>query len=295
MLTFFLVSYGIFASYRQVLRTSVVETRVFTMNNFIKNIDQDVKRALYISGFRALLSLTSNVVTTGVFVSNMSGEFAEVIYNGTVNRTRQPLMDNNTLSWWVQKIQTQSAHINVNTTISIGPVAISQSDPWRVQLDMALNVTIVDKDGVARWNVSRAAQAFVPIEDFEDPFYAVKTGGALSRKIIRTNFTVWNVTYLRTHLMNETYLNNSNAPSFLLRLQGSTTASNNGIETLIDTNDLTRVGISVENKTSVDYIYWSTSNPSHSGISGITNVDYTKFRLDTAHLSIYNVTNQSYG
>ncbi|MBI4739562.1 hypothetical protein HY772_08560 [Candidatus Woesearchaeota archaeon] len=291
---FFLVSFGLFASYRDVLRTSVLETRVFTMNNFIKNIDDDMERSLYISGFRALLSLVNDVVTTGVFVSNLSTQFSEVIYNGTINGTAQDLMQNNTLLYWTQKIQEESAKINLNTTIRVGSLLIDQSDPWMVLLTMEANVSIVDKDGAASWNVSRTVQARIPIEGFEDPFFVVKTGGLLSRKVFRTNLTLWNVTHLRTHLKNETYLNNSNAPNFLLRLQGSTAASNNGIETLIDTNDLIQVGISVLNKTSVDYIYWSTNNPGHYGITGITNVDYPKFRLDSAHLSVYNVTNQSY-
>ncbi|MBI5397957.1 hypothetical protein HZB03_00705 [Candidatus Woesearchaeota archaeon] len=251
---FFLVSFGLFASYRDLLRASVVETRVFTMNNFIKNVDEDMGRGLYISGFRALLSLVNDVVTTGVFVSNLSTQFSEVIYNGTINGTAQTLMENNTLLYWVQKIQQESANINLNTTIRIGSVLVDQTDPWMVLLTMDANVSIADKDGAASWNVSRTVQASIPIEGFEDPFYAVKTGGLLSRKIFRTNLTSWNVAYLRIHLRNETYLNNSNAPNFLQRLQGSTAASNSGIETLIDTNDLIQVGIVVLNKTSVDYI-----------------------------------------
>ena len=42
---------------------SVVETRVFTVNDFIKDIEIDIKRGLYISSFRSLLAIEKYIIT----------------------------------------------------------------------------------------------------------------------------------------------------------------------------------------------------------------------------------------
>jgi hypothetical protein len=287
---FFFLTYSLYASYREVVRTSVIETRVFTMNNFVKNIDQDMARALYISGFRSLLTLTDNVVSTGIYVQDLNGEFDSVIYNGTINSTIQHLMVENTISYWIQKIQEESDKINLDTTIIISPVTITQTDPWTVKLSMDANVSITDQDGVASWNITRQVEAEVPIEGFEDPFYAVQTEGKLSRAIRRSNTTIWDVNSLKFHLENQTYLDSTEGPSFLLRLQGSTNSSPYGLETMVDTEDLYDYGFELENKSSVDYLYWGSGGVNHTYIHNITDRGYPYFRLDQTHRERFNVS-----
>ena len=95
------------------------------------------------------------------------------------------------------------------------------------------------------------------------------------------------VSNLQKHVDNSLYINSSLAPSFLDRLQGKLSANANGIESLVNLQKLSNQGLSISSKSVVDYIYFSSNNPSSYNINGM----YNWFRLDNDHLDIYKVRN----
>ena len=70
----------------------VIESRVMSMNSFLQDVERDLERGLYISSFRAVLSLQNYMTTKGRFYDNIHQSFKESIINGTINTTPVSLM-----------------------------------------------------------------------------------------------------------------------------------------------------------------------------------------------------------
>jgi hypothetical protein len=147
-----------------------------------------------------------------------------------------------------------------------------------------------DEDSLALWNRSLSLVAQIPIEGMEDPVYIVNTGGLVSNKIKRTPHTTFvqgtNISALSNHSLSSYYRDHTDAPSFLGRLQGNLTASPYGVESMVNLQKLAAQGVPTSQKSVIDYIYFSTSNPSTNGVSGMS----AWFRLDSTHLAYYNAT-----
>src|SRR3989344_7653869 len=86
-----------------------IEARANTMNNFIKGMEKDAGTAIFIVGFRSLLSIEDYMMDHDTFLNveeypSLSVAFEEVFLNGAIPRgateDEMPLMDNNTFLNW---------------------------------------------------------------------------------------------------------------------------------------------------------------------------------------------------
>ena len=119
---------------------------------------------------------------------------------------------------------------------------------------------------------------------FKSPFFLIHSFG---KETIYEDFVQGtDVSNLLSHTENSYYIASSSAPSFLDRLEGKLEADENGIESLVYLPELSLQGIPVKDKSIVDYIYFSDSNPISYHIQGMPNW----FKLDSEHLSIYQVS-----
>ena len=131
------------------------------------------------------------------------------------------------------------------------------------------------------------------ITSFEDPLYTVETYGRVISIIQEANITDFvvngNTSNLTNHIDNSYYIPSTSAPSFLMRLKGNISNSTNGIESLVNLKKLESVGITPEVKSCVDYIYFSSDDPTNWQI----NNTFNWFRLDneSGHLDTYEVAN----
>ena len=95
---------------------------------------------------------------------------------------------------------------------------------------------------------------------------------------------------LTGHALNSYYLASTSGPSFLNRLQGISSGNDNGIESLVNLQELSQQGIVVKEKSVVDYIYFLSVNEAscNDAPSGMPSW----FRLDSedGHLSTYQVS-----
>ena len=130
--------------------------------------------------------------------------------------------------------------------------------------------------------------------NFEDPLYLIGTNGIVSYKINQTPYETFvtgsDVTNLSNHVTGNYYTATNNSPSFLNRLEGNFSANENGIESLIYLPDFTNNGIIVLDKSVVDHIYFGTTNPSTSQVTGMP----TWFKIDAANENTYNVSGITY-
>ncbi len=297
LLAILLLSFSIFSTYRLRARSLVIETRVITMDSFIKDLEKDINRGLFISSHRSILTLVQYVTSTGNFLDNSTEQFYEVIFNGTVNGEEQGLIQNTTFPDWMEKMQVQGRQIDLIINFSLQRLEIGMLDPWHVGIDTEIQILIEDMLGVAQWNTSRNVTASVSIMGFEDPIYAVKTDAKVFNVINETpfeDFVVNNDTAnLQLHANNSYYVAQSTAPDFLMRLEGNFNASPQGIESMINLQKLDDQGIELQARSAVDHIYWSNKAVASYYIDGMPSWfmmdDEYNNETGQTHLEFYEV------
>ena len=187
-------------------------------------------------------------------------------------------------------LNARASEINADGSLINPVLTVTQEDPWSVKVNLTAELTIHDKTNLALWNKTLTTLSYISIENFEDPVYVLKTNGKVTNKINKTIYGVFvsgtDVTNLTSHLENSYYIASPLAPSFLYRLQGNMSASENGIESLVYLPKLLQQGITPKDKTDVDYIYFSSDTPTSHHIAGMPSW----FRVDAAHLATYQVS-----
>lgn len=281
-------------------KMAVTEMRVDSMNDFIKDLERDAERGLYISSFRALLALEGYIISNGEFLKDVQSSFAEALLNGTVDNTNSTLMKSSTFTLWIEKIESEAQGFNIDANITLHSVNIYQNNPWYVGVSANMTFSIKDITEIASWKIDKIINTSVSIIAFEDPLYIINSYGRTTNLINITpfewNYTYkvdedWNITNLLVHAENSYYSSSPSAPSFLMRLEGNIyEASDYGIESLVNLKKLADLGLEVyTGSTIVDYLYWDEA-------AGPYRVNFTPswFRLDNAHREKYNVTELSY-
>ena len=276
-------------------KMSVIEHRVNTINEFIKDVERDIERGLYISSFRSLLALDNYIITTGEFLDDVNLSFNEALINGTVNGASINIMIGSTISSWINNIKNQALKQNINVNIIPRNTVLYQKSPWTVTSGLNVSLFVSDGSGIASWNTSYYTEADVDITGFEDPLYIINTYGRLTnvfnQTIYEDDYVNGNdVSNLLEHLNKSFYTAHNDSPSFLMRFENNLNPSEYGIESLINLEELVEQGIPIEEMSAVDYIYWSNASANNYRINSTPGWFY----LDDAHLEKYNVTGLSY-
>ncbi|MEK6915042.1 MAG: hypothetical protein AABW89_00690 [Nanoarchaeota archaeon] len=285
-ISLFLGSYTFYNEYRE---RSSIHDRISSLNNFIFSIEENLERQIFISGFRSLFIMQTEAIERGSYIPNATDSFNELFFNGTFNAINQPIMLGATFLDIQNSVQQKANKVNTNIILSNPSISLTQTDPWHVDVIFRINLNAIDKGNLVSWNKTEIYTAKVPINDFEDPIYLLNTGGIVTNKIEKTPFTNFtinsSVTNLNNHTTNRYYKASTQAPSYLNRLQGSNVADENGIESLVYIPQLSNQGISIQDKSIVDYIYFSTNNPLSCRINGMPSW----FKIDQAHLADYQL------
>ena len=284
LLSLFLVSYTI---YSVVQDRSAISKRIQTMNSFLFSLEQDLERQGKIAGFRTIFLAEDYITRTGNYISDIDSFFQEAFFNGTIYGQETEIMVGARYEDILQSVNEKASKINVDITIDEPELSVLQEDPWHVALLFSFNLTMQDSTGLASWSKRENIKSLVKVEGFEDPLYVINTNAKLTNKINKTIYETFvqngDVSNLSAHAENSYYKASTTAPSFLNRLQGKTQGNENGIESLVYLPKLAQQGISIREKSVVDYIYFSTENPSSQQVTGMPDW----FRLDSEHLSIY--------
>ncbi|MBW2981022.1 hypothetical protein KY360_06420 [Candidatus Woesearchaeota archaeon] len=287
-------------SYRRLgEKMTVIEMRVESMNDFLKDLKRDTERGLYISSYRALLALEEYIIINGVFLDETESSFKEALLNGTVKGINSSLMLASTFPNWVEKIEGKASKFNIYANLTINDVNVYQDDPWHVKISANMTFFIEDETGIASWDMEDYTETSISIVEFEDPLYIVYSFGRTTNVVNKTQFEgnyayyngTWNVSNLLAHSENSLYAANPDAPSFLMRFEDDLTSSPYGIESLVNLKKLSDYGLEIDYESSiVDYHYWDGDG------NGDYRVNFTPswFKLDANHLAKYNVTGISY-
>ncbi|MDP2925051.1 MAG: hypothetical protein Q8N99_01635 [Nanoarchaeota archaeon] len=287
ILSLFILGYGI---YQMTNDRTPINKRIDSLNDFMAFYEKDLPRQIYITGFRSIFLAEKSIVITGNPVNNISAMLSEAFFNGTMNGEHQELIVGARLSDLQRSLSLNSRIMNLNGSLNARSISITQEDPWNVLITLDANIYIYDLEGLAYINTTKNITTYIPINNFEDPLYVIYTGGIITNKIKKTIFlpfvTGSDVTNLINHAKNSSYIDSTLAPSFLDRIEGRITPSPYGIESLVDAQRLSLQSIPVRITSCVDYIYLVNNITTSHQIQGMPSW----FRLDDAHLDMYNVT-----
>ena len=270
---------------------SSVQKRVESLDSFIFSIKQDLPRQLYVFGFRTLFLIEEDIVENNTYANDVNGLFQEAFFSGSLNGNEENLLEGAKFSDIQDELQRRAQAVSSNITLSSPILTVSQDDPWNVKLTLTADFLAEDLGGSVKWDKEIVINSYIPIENFEDPLYLINTNGLVPNKMVKTphdSFVTENdVSNLNDHLGNSYYITSTTGPSFLNRLEGNIIANPQGIESLVNLQNLSSQGISVKQKSVVDYIYFSTNNPTNCNVqpSGMPSW----FRLDNEHLATYEV------
>ncbi|MBD3355195.1 hypothetical protein GF361_04385 [Candidatus Woesearchaeota archaeon] len=275
----------------------VMETRIATMSMFVEDVEEDIERAAYIAGFRSVVALVDNIISTGEYISDVNSSFRELFFNGTIEGSNSSLLVNNTFNHWINKIKQEADKINLDVNFTTESLNIYQDNPWNIKIDLDMGIKVSDDEDISSWSRDKTVSSYIELEGFEDPFYVLGTNGLVENRVERTtwrNFTDGSdISNLLNHTYEGYYVNFAGAPSYLMRLEGDFGESEYGIESLVDIDELSSKGVSTKDKTIVDYIYFSSDDPANYHVSGAPSWfkldNTTNMHGNQSHLVLYEV------
>ncbi|MFH1425564.1 MAG: hypothetical protein ABIG28_02425 [archaeon] len=290
LISFFLLSFTFFSVVKD---RSAIQKRVETLNNFVFAVEEDIERRLFISGYRIIFLFEKRIIEEGSEIDDVQTRFEELFYNGTLYGTSYPNITTGVTFFDIEdRLESDAGKIGANLSFFNPIVSITQDDPWHVKISLTVDFVVEDLSDLVRWNKTLVSEAFVPIEGFGDPMYSLNTNSKVFANITQTPYTDFvdgnDVSDLKSHLLGSYYIDSAGAPSFLNRLEGVFTPDVNGIESLVNLDELAVQGVSIFQKSVVDYIYFSTANLCSSTVSPTGMPSW--FRLDKAHETLYEVT-----
>jgi len=284
-----------FSMFSIIQDRSDITQRIETMNTFIFSLEEDIERKLYISGYRIIFLFEKRILENGAFISDVEEAFEEAFFNGTIGGVTKEdeiaLFEGITFSDIKESLQETGSKIQLDVAMDEPIITISHTGPWHLTLELTTIFTVRDKAGLARWNKTLISTAQLPVEGFEDPVYLIHTNGKIFQKINQTPYSTYtngtDIANLLDHVANMYYTSSNMSPNFLMRLEGDLQANENGIESLAYLPALSLQGVSIQEKTVVDSIYFSGSNPTKYQIQGMPSWFY----IDEEHLEMYGVAN----
>ncbi len=285
------VTYSAYTTYRLTNRMETIETRIETVNFFIKDVEKDLGKGIYITGFRTLLSFNQFIASNGTFIDDINEKFKESFLNGTIEKQSLSLMKDSTFTDWANRISKEADKIDIKFNFTVNEVKLNQSDPWIIEAGVNLTLDIRDKRNTSSWTRNRYLKTKINIIGFEDPLYVINSNGRITNVIVKTNITPFvvsgNVKNLIDHMNSSYYIAHNDSPSFLMRLEGNLGNSSMGIESLVNLEEFQQQGIALKDRSIVDYIYFGTKSTTNYRINNTPEW----FKIDQGHLSTYQVTN----
>jgi len=286
-----MITFSALSSFHLNERMGVIETRIETVNFFIKDVEKDMNNGLYIASFRTLLAFNQYITSNGLFLDNVNYRFSELFLNGTIYSQPVNLTKDSTFTDWANKITARADKANILFNYKINSVKLSQSNPWAADIELNLSLDIRDKKNTSYWLREKNLKTSISLIDFEDPLYIVNSQGRLTNTIATSNLTNFvvdkNVQNLMLHMNKSNYISHNDSPSYLMRLEGNLSNSTYGIESLVNVAKFQDQGFVAKDRSIVDFIYFGAQNTVNFRI----NHTPSWFKIDRDHLDIYQVRN----
>ena len=299
-----LVSATIYNDTRPEDKMQAVEIRINTMDSFVKEIDEGIEKVIFIVGSRSLLGLEDYMMKHGKFFNDAAAEtpslssaFEEAFRNGSVNSEWMGIMENTTFLNWTKKMKIQANKTGIIMEFTVNDVAITQLQPWKVEIALDLEIEAKDAKKTASWSIEKVFKRSINITGFTDPLYLVNNNGLVNNTIRITPVNpAESSSKLNTHLISSYYIEHTDAPSYLMRFENNLASSSKGIESLVNSQKLIDKGLPAKDRSAVDFIYYGAQATTNCKVK---NPSYDWFKLDNSpnpnHKDFYNAECQGGG
>lgn len=236
-----------------------IRTRILTTNNFIKSMELDASRAVYISSYRTLVALTDYVASSRSYIRGINSHgnnitidsvFADALFNGSLTYSMdfpgsEGILANASLKDWQEKSVNLAKATNLDLSfedINSSQLLVTQTDPWSIVISIPVNYNLSDPVSGVKWMRNTRINTSVPIlNNFEDPLYVIEFGPACGNKILKNPYQAL-VNYTGSLPCNATnltqffnidgkgsmYVASTTSPSYLNRLRGNLTCLRTG-------------------------------------------------------------------
>ncbi len=281
--------------------SEAVEDRIRAVDAYLVNLDGDASRAARIAGFRAFIAMEQHIVSTGEYFTDPEAEFLEIFRTGNLSGTAFAVMENSSFDEYLARAKREAGTQGILFDVAVRNISFSQVEPWSVIITYALEMNVSDTKGTANWSTTRIIESSVPITDLKDPLFTKETFGRVQRVIRQTNVTVFvndagdanDTSGLKLHFNTTSYLAAGHGPDIMMRFEGNLSDSIYGIESLVDVNEISVQGLSVDAAASItDFEYFAGTIATACGIQNLTSA----FRFDAASLGVYQIAgNLTYG
>ena len=167
--------------------TKIIEKiRADEVHYLVEGIEKDIKRSGEISGRRALLALINWEISNGEFVNVANESVKEAIINGTINNGNEnlTLMENNTISDWMQTLETLAKKRGLKTTILIPNTTVSMESPYTLRVSTNAHIQAQDEIIEVSYKRNTTYSNIVSVDNLEDPFITVKSYGYAKQNFI---------------------------------------------------------------------------------------------------------------
>jgi hypothetical protein len=164
-----------------------VKSRITDMNRMYESMTRDVNKAIEIIARRSMSVIINQVVSDGVGTDQADLRIEELMVSGTLNGTVEYLMENSTIGNWTDNMEGVAGLKGYDLDLAVYNIDVKPYDSWYIMVTGDMDVNISERNGVA--NISRHAQVskLVPVEDLEDPLYALNTLGRGTNIVERTD------------------------------------------------------------------------------------------------------------
>jgi len=154
--------------------------------SFVKAVSDDVNRGAFISGKRALLSLDNSILEgNGTFPPEANRSVTELTINGTLNNAHSEIMENSTLTNWMDALKAISAEQRMNAVFFVESTRVFPASAFEVAFKNNISTYISDPFTKIAYNKTIQSHQNVPIDRLEDPYITVRSMGTLSNTFIK--------------------------------------------------------------------------------------------------------------
>ncbi len=295
----------------------VIKSALESLNFLMLDVnDYYLPRALYISGYRALESMTWAQNQTGFF-TDPRHRFEEALWNGTLHNVTingsqtnliLPLMENNTLRYLLEKIKNiTSQEFNVNMTYQKPHnITIEDEDAFELKITMKINYILNDSKLESEWNRTSRIVTYIDVYGLTEPLeFIISPNGSARHSINQYYGSIGNTSQFLSLYQSDIYYKSEKAPSFWNRMQNQIIPSECcGFERLIHPDQLPASINNDTNRSYVDYLFWKDILPDNEQFN-CSGDNYTyiytldipnipaEFKIDFEHLESYNITHNA--
>ncbi len=236
-----------------------INTHISRTNDFLNNVESFIERRFVYEGWKAL-NKTAEHVSDQSYVD----DFGEELKNCLMEETSYCGSSlNSSLKEWDEFVF-DGLGIPLNTTVL--DMEVYQDNPWYISINSTFNFYV--SDPYATWNVTESLEVLIPIEGLNDPVYTMNNENSIISSRYDLNFYTEGGNFTKREFISRLstihrelkekedeglrlYIAYPNAPSFLQRMEGNNSPDENGIVSLIRT----------ENYSSMDFIHFSQDCP----------------------------------